>query len=225
MTRLIYRVLFRNFADQSDLFNRVATEDQLVTALAGNNFQACSNQSPSQTNNNNNNNCLPALFYDFFMLQPYSSEHARLLLLDRIKESWIIMNGRQSDQLFQERLKLQIYSVITYGPTNNGSLVYRVIYAVALAGDGEQLDPSDYCDPDDCAYSIPIPAVINSSNYSQFTMIAHRDIDGVNILYKHLSFFFLTNRYQIALKLNLKKLRLFLKNKKKLLSSYVQFKF
>jgi hypothetical protein len=171
MTRVIYRVLFRNYADQNDLFNRKPNDGQLSSSLTARNLQFYDSSNKYQ----------PALFYDFFLLNQYTVDQARTALVGKIKEAWVIMNNRQADQLFQNQLNVDIYSIIPYGPINNGSIVYRVIYAMAIASSDRSLDASDYSDPDDYIYSITIPSVVNSSNYSQYltSAVTLDRVDGV----------------------------------------------
>lgn len=169
MTRIIYRVLFRSYADQNALFNLVPPIQTLKSTLANNGLTLYDGVST---------NTLPALFYDFYMLNQLSLSQARQNLIDKIKEAWTIMNSRQSDLYFQSLLRVDIYSVIQYGPISNGSMVYRVIYSIALAFNDNLLDPSDFCDPDDCTYRTIIPSAISSANYSQYISIQS---DQVNV--------------------------------------------
>jgi hypothetical protein len=181
MSRVIYRILFRNYADQNDLFNRRPSESQLSAAFAASSLQFY----------DSTNRYLPALFYDFYLLNQYTLEQARTTLIPKIQEAWVIMNSRQSDLLFQSQLKTDIYSIIPYGPINNGSVVYRVIYALALTSNDRQVDASDFWDPDDYIYGITISSVVNSSNYSQYLTPNATTLDRIDGVIFILNFLYL----------------------------------
>jgi hypothetical protein len=108
-------------------------------------------------------------------------EQAKQILLPKIKDAWIISNYKQNEiPFFEPLIENDIFSITPYGPTNNGSLVYRIIYALALNQNTKSLDPSDFVDPTDCTYSIAIPSVVDSSNYTHFLNVIVDRVDGVS---------------------------------------------
>lgn len=102
LTRVIYKVLFKNYADQNDLFNLDPNLDSILGVLTSNSIAVCDRIK-----------CIPALFYDFYSLINYTNlDDARRQLLSPIRQAWIIENFRQMDYVFQSLIYDNIYSVI-----------------------------------------------------------------------------------------------------------------
>lgn len=96
-------MLFRNYADQNDLFNLRPDLDSILNVLVANfNIAVCDRVK-----------CIPALFYDFYTLTNFTVDDARASL-SLVRLAWIIQNFKQADYVFQSRLYADIYSVIPY---------------------------------------------------------------------------------------------------------------
>lgn len=109
LTRVIYKALFNNYADQNDLFNLQPNMDSVSNVLVKNfNISVCDRI-----------NCIPALFYDFYTLTNYTLAQARQAFLSQIRLAWTIQNFKQMDYTFQSLIYTDIYSIIpSVSPTN-----------------------------------------------------------------------------------------------------------
>lgn len=174
MTKVLYKILFNQFADQNDLFNLEPTEDLLRSNLEQNSYQLCSLP-----------NCQPVQFFNFFSTKNYSKSEISELVKN-IKEAWILQNPQNRELDFEQLLVNNFYRLVPY-KNNYSEIIYGVFYPMGLKKNSQNLDISDINDPSDNIYNSTIKTVYPRGDYELYiptntpSALIVEPVRGVNI--------------------------------------------
>lgn len=180
MSKIFYKVLFNNYADQNDLFNLVPSENIIKQKLENSGYKQC--LLPT---------CQPIQFFDFFSTMNYSREKISELL-NQISDAWVIQNVRENDPLFKLQLVNDLYRIIPYiSKEDQKKLIYRIFYAMGIKKNSLGLDTSDFYDPTDSVYNMTIKSIVPRDDYNQYipsdnSALVVEQVDGVIIKKKKL---------------------------------------